>query len=293
MTAMPLEDMRKLISSKPTRYMVPPEVLERGTIAPVYEDLSRVLIATLKQGKVFNIAIRLDDNIADINFKKALDMYINMELQHPYGCYAISYVYHGCRFVDLVTHGADRAITIVSYCEPVPGVCDKVHMFSICTTNPVYNVNHEVMVDTTIHKAGTVYQLVAEHLNTTEGEEFENSIEKGVMKSVVEIFILLYMLHTRAVSLDKIMPDKDQRRHARLRGQPVPRPYSLVTYIQPEIPTRPEPQGGTHASPVMHERRGHYRNYKSGKRAWVRDCVVNAKMGDPNSPKRTHYEIAS
>lgn len=34
-------------------------------------------------------------------------------------------------------------------------------------------------------------------------------------------------------------------------------------------------QGGTHASPRLHDRRGHWRTYKaSGKRVWVRDCKV-------------------
>lgn len=43
------------------------------------------------------------------------------------------------------------------------------------------------------------------------------------------------------------------------------------------IGPRPEPQGskgGTHASPRLHERRGHWRNMPSGKRVWVRDCKV-------------------
>ena len=47
------------------------------------------------------------------------------------------------------------------------------------------------------------------------------------------------------------------------------------------IGPRPEPQGskgGTHASPRLHDRRGHWRTTASGKRVWVRDC----KVGDPS-----------
>jgi hypothetical protein len=33
-------------------------------------------------------------------------------------------------------------------------------------------------------------------------------------------------------------------------------------------------QGGTHASPRLHDRRGHWRTYKSGLRVWIRDCKV-------------------
>lgn len=43
------------------------------------------------------------------------------------------------------------------------------------------------------------------------------------------------------------------------------------------IGPRPGPQGskgGTHASPRLHDRRGHWRTTASGKRVWVRDCKV-------------------
>jgi len=35
-----------------------------------------------------------------------------------------------------------------------------------------------------------------------------------------------------------------------------------------------EPQGGTHASPRLHDRRGHWRTYPSGKKGWVKACKV-------------------
>lgn len=47
------------------------------------------------------------------------------------------------------------------------------------------------------------------------------------------------------------------------------------------IGPRIDPQGskgGTHASPRLHDRRGHWRTTASGKRVWVRDC----KVGDPS-----------
>lgn len=41
-----------------------------------------------------------------------------------------------------------------------------------------------------------------------------------------------------------------------------------------------EHQGGSHASPRLHERRGHWRIYPSGKRGWVKNCKVgNASRG--------------
>jgi hypothetical protein len=38
-----------------------------------------------------------------------------------------------------------------------------------------------------------------------------------------------------------------------------------------------DPKGGTHASPRWHTRRGHWRNYKSGKRVWVAQMEVGDK----------------
>jgi len=35
-----------------------------------------------------------------------------------------------------------------------------------------------------------------------------------------------------------------------------------------------EPQGGTHASPRLHDRRGHWRTCKGGRKVWVKACKV-------------------
>lgn len=52
--------------------------------------------------------------------------------------------------------------------------------------------------------------------------------------------------------------------------------WSTVT-IDSSI-TRSNSKGGTHASPRLHDRRGHLRRLKSGKNVWVRPC----KVGDPS-----------
>lgn len=41
--------------------------------------------------------------------------------------------------------------------------------------------------------------------------------------------------------------------------------------LEPNGPAE-DPQGGTHATPRRHQCRGHWRNCKSGKRVWVKDC---------------------
>lgn len=58
------------------------------------------------------------------------------------------------------------------------------------------------------------------------------------------------------------------KRAARGKG-PILFDWHTVT-IEP--PKRSIPMGGTHATPRRHQCRGHWRNCKSGKRVWVKDC---------------------
>lgn len=64
--------------------------------------------------------------------------------------------------------------------------------------------------------------------------------------------------------------------------------YDWTTvYIEPVKP-RSEGKGGTHASPRLHDRRGHLRRLRSGKNVWVKAC----KVGDPTKGAVFHdYKI--
>lgn len=55
------------------------------------------------------------------------------------------------------------------------------------------------------------------------------------------------------------------------KGKP-PLIYTWHTVkLEPTVPKQ-DHQGGTHATPRRHQCRGHWRNCKSGKRVWVKDC---------------------
>jgi hypothetical protein len=59
--------------------------------------------------------------------------------------------------------------------------------------------------------------------------------------------------------------------------------------IEPPKP-KAEPLGGTHASPRLHDRRGHLRRFKNGKTCWVRAC----KVGDASKGVVfKDYEVAA
>lgn len=64
--------------------------------------------------------------------------------------------------------------------------------------------------------------------------------------------------------------------------------YDWTTVYIKSPAQRSESQGGTHASPRLHDRRGHLRRLKNGKNVWVKAC----KVGDAIKGAVWHdYEI--
>lgn len=60
-----------------------------------------------------------------------------------------------------------------------------------------------------------------------------------------------------------------------------------TVYIEPSKP-RSDSKGGTHASPRLHDRRGHLRRLPSGKNVWIKSC----KVGDASKGAIFHdYKI--
>ena len=53
----------------------------------------------------------------------------------------------------------------------------------------------------------------------------------------------------------------------------------IVADVMAPTPAKKPHQGGTHASPRMHKRRGHIRRLASGKRVWIRDAIVGKPKG--------------
>ena len=99
---------------------------------------------------------------------------------------------------------------------------------------------------------------------------YESGCAYGQM--ILALFFELYNAHTEAV-IQQASPKNNRRI---LDGKlPIWEVKTLVLKT-PVTRTVSEYQGGTHASPRQHIRRGHYRHYKSGKIAWVRDCIVGS-----------------
>lgn len=72
------------------------------------------------------------------------------------------------------------------------------------------------------------------------------------------------------------IPAKRANWEKKIRQGKTPTYDWTTVVIEPRKP-RSEDQGGTHASPRWHERRGHWRTLKSGKQVWVKNCAVGDK----------------
>lgn len=74
---------------------------------------------------------------------------------------------------------------------------------------------------------------------------------------------------------DRSMPDTYTNRRKINEGKP-PSTYMWRTVIVAPTPPRKPSADGTHSSPRLHERRGHWRHLHGGDVVWVRPCLVGS-----------------
>lgn len=85
--------------------------------------------------------------------------------------------------------------------------------------------------------------------------------------------VLLKLAAQAAVAYQPVPQDTFLNRKRKAKGKP---PVSFdwhTVEVGPKV-IKNEPQGGTHASPRLHDRRGHWRTCKSGTKTWVKACKV-------------------
>jgi hypothetical protein len=96
----------------------------------------------------------------------------------------------------------------------------------------------------------------------------------AIIKAICYIVLFLDSLEKQPVTA--YIPTKRANHAKRIRQGKAPFYDWNTIVIEPPQPKVP-PQGGTHASPRWHERRGHWRSIKNNKRVWVRNCQVGNK----------------
>lgn len=89
-------------------------------------------------------------------------------------------------------------------------------------------------------------------------------------------FIAAFLQSLETTPATAHLPVKRANWEKKVRQGKVPTYDWTTIVIKPSGP-RTESQGGTHASPRWHERRGHWRTLKSGKQVWVKNCEVGDK----------------
>ena len=101
--------------------------------------------------------------------------------------------------------------------------------------------------------------------------DYKNSAATGVIA-----FIAAFLESLETTPITGYQPVKPRNWAKKIRQGKVPRYEWKTVVIEPSKP-KSAPQGGTHASPKWHERRGHWRTMKTGKKVWVRNCEVGDK----------------
>jgi hypothetical protein len=101
------------------------------------------------------------------------------------------------------------------------------------------------------------------------GQEVPDTEVKSLVRMTVAC--LLKIQHIDTVYQPHVQQTLINAKRKRKGKQPLISWHTVK--IEPKT-VKNEPQGGTHASPRLHDRRGHWRRYKSGKTVFVKACKV-------------------
>jgi hypothetical protein len=104
-------------------------------------------------------------------------------------------------------------------------------------------------------------------------EDMQN--EAKMPQEVAIILNFLHVLNCGNMDFKNNMPPLALNRK-RIKSGKLPL-YEFKTLMLKPNKLNPVDNGGSHASPRLHLRRGHIRNFRNGKKTWVRACAVGSK----------------
>ena len=111
--------------------------------------------------------------------------------------------------------------------------------------------------------------LLAEHNGEPHAGEFLGEVTQEDVNMMCGIVAMFYASLDTKVESYVLVPHQANISRAK-RGLKLL--YEWRTAVIEPSKSKQEHQGGTHASPRRHQARGHWRNYKSGKRVWIKEC---------------------
>ncbi len=138
-------------------------------------------------------------------------------------------------------------------------------------------VSGYVMSETKYDKIDTFAYLVKDgqtRVQKQNGQMFSHLTDAREVAFIGMICAFLISLQTEPIQT--YIPSKTSSHDKRVRKGKKPLYDWKTILIEPPKPKGPN-QGGTHASPRWHERRGHWRTTRSGKKVWVKNCEVGDK----------------
>lgn len=108
---------------------------------------------------------------------------------------------------------------------------------------------------------------------------FDANAEKVISRAHAYALNLFYVLGCSNVeATNNSALTALNKKRARAGKYPVLEYKTLVLKVNGQA-SNGQPQGGSHASPRVHLRRGHVRHLDSGRRVWVQACVVGSTHG--------------
>ncbi len=111
--------------------------------------------------------------------------------------------------------------------------------------------------------------LFAEHEGEPKVSEVNGPIDRDDQSMMCAIVTMFYA--SLDMKVQAYVPTPHKANASRLKRGLKPL-YDWHTIVIEPPKQKNESQGGTHASPRLHQVRGYWRTYKSGKRGWVKDC---------------------
>ena len=139
------------------------------------------------------------------------------------------------------------------------------------------------------------YRLLPDLVGINNGK----SPEAAAAGNVLDPFMAaLLLLNTDGVARTTITASEKLNKARAKSGKPPIPPHDVIDsgpYVTALIARHSGqaavPGGGHHASPIAHIRRGHFRNYATGQRTFIRETLVNVTEDARRSfvSKRSHY----
>lgn len=206
-------------------------------------------------------------------------------------------------FVKEIVRDAEKAVCFfseldsISGMKPIPSLCKKLP-FETCWfefsfehdgNSVVFGILAKDYPDgrlgLTVFRKETVQWLLIGNMYSDGKEqrgEIADSIGEFRAAWMADIFSLVRTFVT-AMGCNNVRkvegrpPEKVQKKRQKNGKKPL---FSFWTLELKQERVEGDPQGGTHASPRLHLRRGHPREFAPGKYTWVQPCVVgNKKLG--------------